>query len=148
MRRAISAWLTFAFSIASRRDSLAAKIEHTSRIRGDAEGFDILSFDVSGKERLIEVKTTKYGQETPFFVSRNELAVSGTRKELYHLYRLFLFKVSPKLFVPDGLAHRVLDGGSNVLDQAVRDVHVATLILHVRPQAVRLQTCGSGTLAK
>ena len=58
------------------KERLAASIEHVARVRGDGDGFDVLSFEESGKERLIEVKTTKYGQDTPFFVSRNELAVS------------------------------------------------------------------------
>lgn len=50
---------------------LAAKIEHVAKERGDSEGFDILSFEIGGAERFIEVKTTKYGKEAPFFVSRN-----------------------------------------------------------------------------
>lgn len=45
-------------------ERLAARIEHTSRVRGDHEGYDILSFETDGAERLIEVKTTKYGKET------------------------------------------------------------------------------------
>jgi hypothetical protein len=88
--------------IQSGNERLAGRIEHTSRVHGDAEGFDILSFEETGEERLIEVKTTKYGQETPFFVSRNELAVSESRLDIYHLYRLFRFKVAPQLFILDG----------------------------------------------
>lgn len=88
--------------IHSGKERLAGRIEHTSRVRGDAEGFDILSFEETGEERLIEVKTTKYGQETPFFVSRNELAVSEARLDRYHLYRLFRFKVAPQLFILEG----------------------------------------------
>ncbi|MGB7541426.1 MAG: DUF3883 domain-containing protein [Burkholderiales bacterium] len=84
--------------IGARREVLASKIEHVSKVRGNAEGFDILSFDTSGAERLIEVKTTKYGQDTPFFVSRNELDVSQARSERYHLYRLFAFRENPHLF--------------------------------------------------
>jgi hypothetical protein len=84
------------------REALAGSIEHTSRVRGDGEGFDILSFEESGKERLIEVKTTKYGRETPFFVSSNELAVSDSRADQYHLYRLFGFRVAPRLFTLAG----------------------------------------------
>ena len=80
------------------REALAGRIEHTSRVRGDGEGFDILSFEESGKERLIEVKTTKYGHETPFFVSSNELAVSDSRADEYHLYRLFGFRLAPRVF--------------------------------------------------
>jgi len=92
--------------IHSGQERLAGKIEHVSRVRGDAEGFDILSFGHGGEERLIEVKTTKYGQETPFFVSRNEVAVSEARSNRYHLYRLFRFKVSPQLFVLGGALSR------------------------------------------
>ena len=88
--------------ISIRREALASKIEHVSRIRGDAEGFDILSFDASGADRLIEVKTTKYGQDTPFFVSRNELNVSQARAERYHLYRVFAFREVPHLFTLHG----------------------------------------------
>jgi len=84
------------------REALARRIEHTSRVRGDGEGFDILSFEESGKERLIEVKTTKYGRETPFFVSSNELTVSDSRADQYHLYRLFGFRVAPRLFTLAG----------------------------------------------
>ena len=84
------------------RENLAAKIEHTSKVRGDGDGFDILSFEESGRERLIEVKTTKYGRETPFFVSRNELVVSEARADLYHLYRLFEFREAPRIFTLDG----------------------------------------------
>jgi hypothetical protein len=88
--------------LAARREALAGRIEHTSRVRGDGEGFDILSFEESGKERLIEVKTTKYGRETPFFVSSNELAVSDSRADEYHLYRLFGFRLAPRLFTLAG----------------------------------------------
>jgi hypothetical protein len=88
--------------IAAGKERLAAKIEHTSRSQGDGAGFDILSFDATGAERLIEVKTTKYGRETPFFVSRNEVAVSESRAPQYHLYRLFGFRVEPRLFALAG----------------------------------------------
>lgn len=79
-------------------DNLASKIEHTSKVRGDHEGYDILSFDYRGAERLIEVKTTKYGIETPFFVSRNEAQVSERHAEIYSVYRLFSFNKKPRFF--------------------------------------------------
>jgi hypothetical protein len=88
--------------IAAGKDTLAAKVEHTSQVHGDAEGFDILSFETSSAERLIEVKTTKYGRETPFFVSKNEVNVSEARAPNYHLYRLFAFRTAPQLFTVTG----------------------------------------------
>jgi Domain of unknown function (DUF3883) len=84
------------------KESLAARIEHTSKVRGDYEGYDILSFDENGAERLIEVKTTKYGAETPFFVTRNELSTSERRAPLYHVYRLYGFRQAPRLYTISG----------------------------------------------
>lgn len=88
------------------KESLSARIEHTSKLRGDGEGYDILSFESSGAERLIEVKSTKYGAETPFFVSRNELAVSERHSVAYHVYRLYAFQKSPRLYTLSGAISR------------------------------------------
>ena len=84
------------------KEMLAAKIEHTAMVRGDYEGYDILSFEESGAERLIEVKTTKYGLETPFFVSRNEVATSERHAHEYQVYRLFEFRAAPRLYTLAG----------------------------------------------
>jgi hypothetical protein len=84
--------------VKSGHESLAAKIEHTSKVRGDHEGYDILSFEPSGAERLIEVKTTKYGIQTPFFVTRNEISVSERNAHCYQVYRLFSFRQAPRLY--------------------------------------------------
>lgn len=81
---------------------LSEKIEHVSRTRGDAEGYDVLSFEESGRERLIEVKTTTFGPHTPFFVTRHEVDVSVERAGEYYLYRLFDFRDDPKLFLVPG----------------------------------------------
>jgi len=81
---------------------LADSVEHVARTRGDGEGFDILSFEISGRERLIEVKTTKHGPYTPFFVTQNEVRVSEEQAEQYHLYRVFSFRKDPRLFALPG----------------------------------------------
>lgn len=83
---------------AAREERLVAQIEHVSVTRGDGEGYDVLSYETSGRERLIEVKTTAYGPQTPFFVTRNEVAVSNEREAGYHLYRVFGFRKNPRLF--------------------------------------------------
>jgi hypothetical protein len=88
--------------VAARREHLAAQVEHVSVSRGDGLGYDILSFSEDGRERLVEVKTTKSGEYMPFYVSRNELAVSTEAAGRYHLYRVFKFGASPKLFVVAG----------------------------------------------
>lgn len=84
-----------------RRD-LANRIEHVAATKGDGLGYDVLSFDNSGKERLIEVKTTRFGSTTPFFASANEVIASEELAEYYHLYRVFRFDARPKLFVLPG----------------------------------------------
>ena len=77
---------------------LADRIEHVSSSLGDGLGYDVLSFDSDGRERLIEVKTTTFGRDAPFFVSRGELALSKVAVDQFHLYRLFQFRKEPKLF--------------------------------------------------
>ena len=62
----------------------------------------MLSFEPVGRERLIEVKTTTFGQLTPFYVTRNEIARSEVDSEAYHLYRVFDFRKHPRVFAVPG----------------------------------------------
>lgn len=78
------------------------RLEHVSSSKGDGLGFDILSFDADGRERFIEVKTTAYDAETPFFVSPNEVDFSGHNPDQFHLYRLFAFRRKPQMFTVPG----------------------------------------------
>jgi hypothetical protein len=80
------------------KSNLARKIDHVSQSRGDGDGYDILSFEESGKEKLIEVKTTRSRAETPFFVTANELKVSREQADIYHLFRVFNFGHDPAWF--------------------------------------------------
>jgi hypothetical protein len=84
------------------REDLANRIEHTAVIEGDGAGFDIRSFEHDASDRFIEVKTTGYGKQTPFFLSRNEVAVSKIRGSRYHLYRLFTFRDDPRFYALNG----------------------------------------------
>lgn len=77
---------------------LADRVEHISRTKGDGCGFDVLSYETDGRERFVEVKTTTFGKDTPFFVSKGELALSSQAKDQFHLYRLFEFRKTPRLF--------------------------------------------------
>lgn len=87
-------------------EKLAAKVEHVSVTQGDGLGFDVLSFDVSGRERFIEVKTTSFGKETPFFITRNEIGLSKVEVERFHIYRLFDFRKDPRVFLFRGPVDR------------------------------------------
>lgn len=80
------------------KDHLARNIEQVSKTVGDHAGFDIRSYEANGKDRFIEVTTTRYGQLTPFYISAGEVRFSEANEHAYHLYRLFGFRQSPGLF--------------------------------------------------
>lgn len=84
--------------IAAGQERLASQVEHVSQTRGDGLGFDILSFEPGGEERFVEVKTTNFGRDTPFFASRNEVAFSEREAHGYRLSRVFAFRTEPRLF--------------------------------------------------
>ncbi|WP_414601187.1 DUF3883 domain-containing protein [Algoriphagus sp. NG3] len=64
--------------------------------------FDILSHNPNGTDKFIEVRTTKLAKETPIFFSSNEYQFSKVNNDSYHLYRVFDFAKSPKLFTVNG----------------------------------------------
>jgi hypothetical protein len=80
------------------REDLARKVRWVSEEDGDGAGYDIASFTPDGRERLIEVKTTNGWKRTPFYISRNELAVAEERRLEWRLFRLWNFSREPKAF--------------------------------------------------
>jgi hypothetical protein len=80
------------------RSDLASKVRWVAAEDGDGAGYDILSFDPSGKERLIEVKTTNGAAKTPFFLTRNEHETAKARAESWRLFRVHLFSQTPRIF--------------------------------------------------
>ncbi len=84
---------------AADRPDLARRIEWTSQEHGDGAGYDIKSFDPTGAERLIEVKATRGGPTTPFYLTRTEREVSLEHPAAWRLYRLHDLSVAPGLFV-------------------------------------------------
>ena len=80
------------------RADLASQVRWTSDVDGDGAGYDIASFDADGTERLIEVKTTNGWDRTPFYISRNELAVAEARRETWRLVRLWNFAREARAF--------------------------------------------------
>ena len=67
---------------------LAKKVDHIAE-RDDRAGFDILSYELDGSEKPIEVKATlrKVGRSR-IFLSANELKISE-EKENYHFYLIY-----------------------------------------------------------
>jgi hypothetical protein len=90
---------------------LCERVELVAASKGDGLGYDVLSFEVDGRERFIEVKTTSFGKQTPFFLSRNELDFSKAAHDRYHLYRVFEFRRQPRMFDLVGAV-----GGNCMLD--------------------------------
>lgn len=80
------------------RPDLARKVRWVAQEDGDGAGYDILSFDSSGAERLVEVKTTRGSQTTPFFLTRNEYALAEERADAFKLMRLYSFAQDPRMF--------------------------------------------------
>lgn len=91
--------------IQNNRAGLANDIIHVANRLGDGAGFDILSFDLDGNKKFIEVKTTKKGANTPFFVSENEVAFSNQYPNQFYLYRVYSYNEknnSGMLFIEKG----------------------------------------------
>ncbi|NLY47208.1 MAG: DUF3883 domain-containing protein, partial [Tissierella sp.] len=91
---------------------LAEKVRHVSEEDGDGAGYDILSFEVDGTEKYIEVKTTTSGETTPFIITKNEVLFSKLYSSNYYLYRVYNFdkrNSSGKLFIIKGDISQSLD---------------------------------------
>lgn len=90
---------------------LAAKVDWVAHTKGDGLGYDVRSFEATGKDRFIEVKTTSFGVATPFYLTSTELRFSELHEPTFHIYRVFEFRADPRLFVMSGAPtkHCVLD---------------------------------------
>jgi hypothetical protein len=84
---------------AAGRPDLADSVRWTSEEEGDGAGYDIASFTPDGKPRFIEVKTTNGGWDrTPFYISRNELAVADQNRDRWSLLRVWNFSRDARAF--------------------------------------------------
>jgi len=91
--------------ISAGRQDLADRLVHIAKVEGDGAGYDIRSFTAEGEEKFIEVKTTKAGASTPFYVSLHEVQFAADHTDKYYLYRIFDFdetNVSGKVFIQRG----------------------------------------------
>ena len=65
-------------------------------------GYDIQSFELSGKKLHIEVKATGLAAETPFYFSSAELDFARRHLQTNALYRVSQVDDSPQFFVLRG----------------------------------------------
>ena len=80
------------------RADLADRVRWIARDEGDGAGFDILSFNRSGQERFLEVKTTTGPSTTPFYLTENERRVADEETDRYRLVRLYEFRTDPAAY--------------------------------------------------
>ena len=80
------------------RKDLAKRVEWVSETQGDGIGYDIKSFETTGRHLFIEVKTTRSGENSPFYITRTEVDFAERHEKQYCLYRIFNFPTSPQMF--------------------------------------------------
>ena len=91
------------------RPDLAGRVRWTARDDGDGLGYDVLSYDLDGHERYIEVKTTRLGAETPFYITSAELDFARRHADRYALYRVYDVLGQPRFFTLEGDINTVLE---------------------------------------
>lgn len=85
------------------RPDLAADVLWTARESGDGLGYDIHSFAPDGRRRYIEVKATKFGALTPFYITSAELDFARQHQGDYAIYRVFgVDRDAPEFYVLEG----------------------------------------------
>ena len=77
------------------KKSLAEKIRWVSQ-ESAGEGYDILSFEPTGKKRFIEVKAS-IGKARTFEISENEWQTARRKGASYFIYRVTAIKTAPKV---------------------------------------------------
>jgi hypothetical protein len=80
------------------RPDLANRVRWIAHLDGDGAGYDIHSFELDGRDRLIEVKTTRGWERRPVHISRRELEVSEARRDHWRLVRLWSCSREPRAF--------------------------------------------------
>ncbi len=72
----------------------------------DGVGYDIHSYDENGNDLFIEVKTTKFGKNHPFYISETELSFCKENPNQYKIYRLYEYDSeshSARYFIINGM---------------------------------------------
>mgnify|MGYP000070513643 CR=1 FL=1 len=71
------------------RDDLAGKVRHIAVTEGDGAGYDVQSWTLEEQVKYIEVKTTRGGRGSAFYLSSNEFNFSQQHPDNYNLYRMY-----------------------------------------------------------
>ncbi len=91
-------------------EDLAKEVRRVATLDGDGAGYDVRSFDRnSERERWIEVKTTRSGILTPFYLTRNEFEVSKQAHDRFSLYRVHSFGLRTRVYWLEGALDQTCD---------------------------------------
>lgn len=71
------------------KEELAKKVEYTAQEYGDGYGYDIVSYDLNGSKKFIEVKTTTSNKIDGFYITPSEINASNEKGKSYYVYRLY-----------------------------------------------------------
>lgn len=80
------------------RDDLAGDVRWVSDLDGDGHGYDVLSFEPDGQERLLEIKTSCGHERTVFWLTRREIDVAVEKSGIYRIRRVFHFRNRAQMF--------------------------------------------------
>ena len=81
---------------------LSSKIKYPAETRGNALGYDIISYDMNGKPIYIKVKTTKQNKPADFYISTKEKSIAEQMFERGNKYLLYrIFNLNPRLGIGD-----------------------------------------------
>ncbi len=72
------------------RKDLANRVRNVAAEDGDGLGYDVLSFFEDGRDKYIEVKSTKTSLTAPFYISRNELGFLKEHNQDAFIYRILV----------------------------------------------------------
>ncbi len=78
--------------------NLAERVERISGTRGDGRGFELLSLESDGSERLIEVKATKPVKEMSSLLTAQEVQASIAYVCCYRVYRVLDLAGGPRIY--------------------------------------------------
>ncbi len=84
--------------ISKNRKGLASKVFANREKAGNAEKYDITSYDEFGNIKYIEVKATTGDLNKKFRISENEVEFANNHKENYYLYRVYNLSMKNKTY--------------------------------------------------
>jgi hypothetical protein len=85
------------YLIANGREDLAQSVKWVAK-EADGYGYDVLSYDLDGNEKYIEVKATLLGKNHPFEITANEVMTSDRLENNYWIYRVYYMNSDQPMF--------------------------------------------------